>query len=69
MLMEAGYITEKDINIMIDEFVNCPRHRLETITDENGINLWPVTTDDDIVDNIDDYILKEGEEYILPTGE
>ena len=67
MLMEAGYINELEINEMIDEFVNSPLHKVEPIKDNDGNNIWPVTTDLDIVENIDDYMRKESSEYILPN--
>lgn len=67
MLMEAGYIDEDGIHIMIDEFVNSPLHKVDPIKDEDGDNIWPVTTDLDKVENIDDYLLKEGAEYKLPS--
>ena len=69
MLMEAGYIKEIEINEMIDEFVNSPRHKVDPFTDENGVNIWPVTNDNDIVENIDDYMMQEGSEYILPEND
>lgn len=67
MLMEQGLIDEPNIHDMIDNFVNSDLHKLETIKDDNGVNLWPVTTDIDDVVNIDDYMHKELDEYVLPT--
>ena len=66
MLMEGGYINELEINEMIDEFVNSPLHKVDPFIDEDGNNIWPVTTDIDVIENIDDYMRVEGTEYILP---
>ena len=69
MLMESGYIDEDGIHIMIDDFVNSPLHKVEPIKDKKGNNIWPVTTDIDVVENIDDYMRVEGTEYVLPNNE
>ena len=42
-------------------------HKVDPFKDEDGDNIWPVTTDLDKVENIDDYLLKEGAEYKLPS--
>lgn len=66
MLVEANMIDERYIHNMIDDFVNNPEHKTDPFIDEDGNNIWPVTTDMDVVENIDDYMRVEGTEYILP---
>ena len=68
MLVEAKLIDERYIHNMIDDFVNNPEHKTDPFRDESGDSIWPVTNDNDIVENIDDYMMKEGSEYILPEN-
>lgn len=68
MLMEAGCVDDQSLHDMIDNFVNSDLHRVETIKDNKGNNIWPVTTDLDNTKDIDNFMLKEKSKYILPAN-
>lgn len=68
MLVENNLIDANAIHQMIDGFVNSSAHKVETLKDIDGDNIWPVTTDLDDASNIDNLMFKEASEYTLPAN-
>ena len=70
-LIDLGLITEEELLVIIQTTINNEDDILAPMQNQQGINIWPVTTDNDIAFDMDmnDFLFEEYSTYILPNME
>ena len=68
-VIELGILTFEEIEAIILGDLNNTNKRLEPPQDEFGNNLWAVTTDLDLGQDVNDFMFAEGSEYILADND
>ncbi len=67
-IANLGYFKLEELPSYIKKLQNINNKLLLPVeTDNNNNRLWMVTTSDDIINNVNDYLYKEGSYYVLKT--